>query len=115
MGTTYATTQEGRQAIRDHVAMMWDGGDLQGSTLGTAFDICDTLAWLGVDVPAECGYTPGPMLAGKSRDDLDEEFGRAELAALLADGDCEPGDLQYWARVLVRYQSAVVVPAGRDY
>lgn len=101
----------GRAAIRSIITMGWDDGDVQGSTLGPLFDVCEVMFVSGFEVPAECEFRPSPML--HTVNDLDDNWPAAELIEMLDDGSIDSDDLAYWARVLNRCVD--LIPADRRY
>ncbi len=100
-------SKDGRTAIRNEIALSWDGHDKQGSALSNGFAVCDVLTYVGGEVPAECGYRPSPL--GVDGNDYPESM----FCELYEDGTIDDDDLAYWARVLVRYTA--MIPEDERY
>ncbi len=97
----------GRAAIRDLIALDWDGNDVFGTTLSHAFAVCEVLTYVGGEVPAECGYRPSPL--GVDIDDYPDSF----VHEMYEDGTIDDDDLAYWAVVLSRY--IAMIPESERY
>lgn len=104
----------GRSALRNLIAMQWDGGDAQASVFSPYFGVCTVLYVAGEYVPAEAEFQPSPFLSDNGDlSQVKDEWPDAEIAEMYEAGEVTGDDLVYWARVLSR--AADLIPADQRY